>query len=264
MQLQRFDGNSQNVLASGTAMSLAAGDIVDCSLNRSGWTFTASATNRANGQTSAASSVMNVRPSPLAPTISRLCFYPLSGTVYLDDFSFTINHRKPARFIVIGASGCEGYFATTHEQGLVNVIQTNFTETVCNDSSSYNTTADSLSVLPEILAHQPGTAILWIGGNDLLFGVPLAQVEQQYSNLVAQLVANGVKVKHAPIPRNNADLRALRSWITNSYPSDIIDTWNPLLSGTYQLNPAYDSGDGLHPNDAGHLLIGTIIRTNLR
>jgi hypothetical protein len=95
------------------------------------------------------------------------------------------------------------------------------------------------------------------------FGVPLAQVEQQYSNLVSQLVANGVKVKHAPIPRSNADLRALRNWITNSYPNDIIDTWNPLLTGTYQLNPAYDSGDGLHPNDAGHLLIGTIIRTNL-
>jgi hypothetical protein len=38
---------------------------------------------------------------------------------------------------------------------------------------------------------------------------------------------------------------------------------NPLLSGIFQLNPAYDSGDGLHPNDAGHLLIGTIIRTNL-
>jgi len=37
---------------------------------------------------------------------------------------------------------------------------------------------------------------------------------------------------------------------------------NPLLSGIFQLNPAYDSGDGLHPNDAGHLLIGTIIRTN--
>jgi lysophospholipase L1-like esterase len=263
MLLQRFDGNAQSVLASGPAMSLAAGDVVDCALHRSGWTFTASATNRANGQTSSASYVMNVRPSPLAPTISRLCFYPLSGTVYLDDFSFTINHRKPARFIVIGASGCEGYFASTHDRGLVNVIQTNFTETVCNDSSSYNTTADSLSVLPEILAHQPGTAILWIGGNDLAFGVPLAQAEQQYSNLVAQLVANGVKVKHAPIPRTTADLRALRSWITNSYPTDIIDTWNPLLSGTYQLNPAYDSGDGLHPNDAGHLLIGTIIRTNL-
>lgn len=263
MQLQRFDGNSQNVLASGPAMSLAAGDVVDCSLYRSGWIFTASATNRANGQSSAASYVMNVVPSPLAPTISRLCFYPLSGTVYLDDFSFTINHRKAARFIVIGASGCEGYFATTHEQGVVNVIQSNFVETVCNDSSSYNTTADSISVLPEILAHQPGTAILWIGGNDLVFGVPLAQAEQQYSNLVAQLVANGVKVKHAPVPRSNADLRALRSWITNSYPNDIIDTWNPLLSGTYQLNPLYDSGDGLHPNDAGHLLIGTIIRTNL-
>jgi lysophospholipase L1-like esterase len=263
MLIQRFTSSGQDVLAAGTAMSLASGDVLDCTFTRSGWNFTASVTNRANGQWSAASILTDSASPYYAPTISRLCFYPLSGTAYVDDFSFTINHRKPARFIVIGASGCEGYFATTHERGLVNVIQTNFTETVCNDSSSYNTTSDSLSVMPEILAHQPGTAILWIGGNDLVFGVPLAQAEQQYSNLVAQLVASGVKVKHAPIPRSNADLRALRSWITNSYPNDIIDTWNPLLSGAYQLNPAYDSGDGLHPNDAGHLLIGTIIRTNL-
>jgi hypothetical protein len=263
MLVQRFTGSSQEVLAAGTTMSLAAGDILDCSFTRSGWNFTASVTNRANGQSSAASILTDSASPYSAPTISRLCFYPLTGTVYVDDFSFTINHRKPARFIMIAASGGEGYNATSHARGVVNVIQTNFTETVCNDSSSYNTTADSLSALPEILAHQPGTAILWIGGNDLIFGVPLAQAEQQYSNLVAQLVANGVKVKHTPIPRNNANLIGLRSWITNSYPNDVIDTWNPMLTGTYQLNPAYDSGDGLHPNDAGHLLIGTIIRTNL-
>jgi lysophospholipase L1-like esterase len=264
MLLQRFDGAAQNLLASGAAMSLMAGDVLDCSFTRSGWTLTVSATNRANGQSSTASAIANSPPSLVRPTISRLCFYPLGGAVYIDDFSFTINHRKPARFVVIGASSCEGYYATTYEQGLVNVIQTNFTETVCNDSSSYNTTADALSVLPETLAHQPGTAILLIGGNDVHFGVPANQWQQQYSNLVAQLQSNGIKVKHCPVPRSSADLRPLRNWIMTSYPAgDIIDAWAPLVSGTYQLNPAYDSGDGVHPNDAGHLLIGQIIRANL-
>jgi lysophospholipase L1-like esterase len=60
------------------------------------------------------------------------------------------------------------------------------------------------------------------------------------------------------------NLLPLKDWITANYPaSDVIDTWTPLLTGTNTLNPAYDSGDGVHPNDAGHLLIGTIISTNL-
>lgn len=265
MQIQRYDGSSQVLLASGPAMPLAAGDVVDCSLTRSGWTLTASATNRANVQSSAVSISLNTAaPAAFAPTISRVCFYPLSGAVWLDDFSFTINHRKPARFIVIGGSSSDGYNASTHERAFVNVIQTNFAETVCNDSSCYNTVADSLSALPEILAQQPGTAILLIGGNDVYFGVPTAQWQQNYSNLVAQLSANGVKVKHCAVPRNTADLTALRNWIISSYPAnDIIDTWTPLGGGSSRLNSAYDSGDGVHPNDVGHLLIGQIIRTNL-
>jgi lysophospholipase L1-like esterase len=264
MQIQRFDGSSQVFVGSGAAMSLGAGDIVDCSLTRSGWTLTASATNRANSQSSAVAISLNTAPAAFAPTISRLCFYPLSGAVWLDDFSFTINHRKPARFIVIGGSSSDGYNASTHERAFVNVIQTNFVETVCNDSSCYNTVADSLSALPEILAQQPGTAVLLIGGNDVYFGVPAAQWQQNYSNLVAQLWARGVKVKHCAVPRNTADLSGLRNWIANSYPAyDIIDTWTPLGGGSSRLNSAYDSGDGVHPNDAGHLLIGQIIRTNL-
>src|SRR6185503_7531561 len=79
MLLQRFDGTTQNLLASGAAIPLAAGDIVDCSFTRSGWTFTVSATNRANGQSSTASVVVNSAPGLLGPTISRLCFYPFDG-----------------------------------------------------------------------------------------------------------------------------------------------------------------------------------------
>jgi lysophospholipase L1-like esterase len=195
-----------------------------------------------------------------------MCFYPSSGTVYVESVSFTINHRKPVRFIVVGASISDGYNASDYAHSYVSIIQSNFSETVCNDSSSYNSTSNSVSVLPEILAHQPGTAILMIGGNDLLFGYPTAQWQLQYSNLVAQLQANGVKVKHClNTPRNNTDLRPLNNWITNNYPAaDIIDTWTPLLQGTYMLNPAFDSGDGLHPNDAGHQLIGQIISSRLR
>ena len=227
--------------------------------------MTATASNRANAQVSTSYLTYSEVSNLIAPTISRVCFYPLGGTVYLDNISFTINHRKSARFIVIGASASDGYNASTAARRYVNVVQSNFFETVCNESSSYNTTTNSISILPEILAHRPTTAILMIGGNDLAFGYPASQWQTQYSNLVMQLQMNGVTVKHTfQTPRNGVDLRPLRDWITARYPAgDIIDTWSPFVTNAFSLKPIYDSGDGVHPNDAGHLLLGQIIRTNL-
>jgi uncharacterized repeat protein (TIGR01451 family) len=271
MQIQRFDGSQQVSVAAGTAMSLATNQVVDCSLTRSGWTITATASNRATMQVSTASITFSDAANLIAPTISRMCFYPLRGTVYVDDVSFTMNHRKPARFIIVGASISDGYNASVYEKTYGRVVQSNFTQVVCNDSSSYNSTSNSVSVMPEILAHQPGTAVLMIGGNDLLFGYPATQWQSQYSNLVAQLQANGVKVKHClNTPRSTLDLTPLNDWILSTYPTnDVIDTWTPLLQGAYSLNPAYDGDgthppDGVHPNDAGHLVIGQTIRNKLQ
>jgi lysophospholipase L1-like esterase len=274
MALQRWDGTNQNLVNLGPALTLTAGDIVDCSLTRTGWMITATASSRASAQVSSASLMFSdfTDPRLADPTISRICFYPLQGTVYVSNLSFVINHRKPARFIVVGSSISVGWDATNstanYTRGFVSVIQSNFVEAVCNESSSWNTTADAVSLLPEILAHQPGTAILTIGANDLYLDppTPTAQWQSNYSNLVVQLQSNGVKVKHCLPTPISVDLRPLKDWILATYPaSDVIDDWTPLVVNDYKLDPAYDNydSDGVHPNDAGHVLIGQIIRTNL-
>lgn len=264
--IQQFDGvSNQNILASGLPIALNAGDPVDCSLTRLHWTLSAVVSNRANAQVSSIAITFSPTPHQPTPVISRICFYPLGGTVSVDNVSFVINRRKPARFIFIGASATEGWNATSYDRSFVAVVQSNFNEVVCHDSASYNTTTNELDVVPEILAQQPGTAILMIGGNDLYFNVPTDRWQANYSNLVAQLQAAGVYVKHClPTPRNTQDLRPLKSWIQATYPSNsIIDCWTPLVTNGYFITAAYDSGDGVHPNDAGHLLVGQIVRTNL-
>jgi len=267
LELERWDGVYHHNINYGAAMALAAGDVIDCRLTRSGWTMSATASNRVNGEVSSTSFVFSDPANLIAPTISRICFYPFQGEVYVDNVSFSIDRRKPAQFILIGDSISEGYDASAYSNGFIAVVQSNFTQAVCNDSASFNSASNSVSLLPEILAHQPGTAVLMIGGNDLQFNYPATQWQSQYSNLVTQLQTNGVKVKHClPTPRSTVDLRPFKTWIEATYPTnDVIDTWTPLLTNSYELNPAYNSYelDGVHPNDAGHLLIGQIIRTNL-
>ena len=171
----------------------------------------------------------------IAPTISRVCFYPLKGAVYVDNVSFSIDRRKPARYLLIGDSVSEGYNASAYSNAFISVIQSNFTQAVCNDSGSFNTTSNSVSLLPEILAHKPATAILMIGGNDIQFEYPTSQWQTNYSLLVTQLQTNGVKVKYClPPPRTGFDLRPLINWITATYPAaDVIDTFTPLVSEQY-------------------------------
>ncbi len=275
MEIERWDGaQAQQVnITFGPPLELAAGNVVDCSLTRSGWTISATASNRANSQVSTASIVFSDDADLIAPTISRVCFYPFQGEIYVDNVSFSIDRRKPARFILIGDSLSEGYNASAYSNTFISVVQSNFTQAVCNDSGCYNTTSNSVSLLPEILAHQPGTAILMIGGNDVQFGYPSRRWQTNYSRLVTQLQTNGVKVKHCLTPPRNdlsgngIDLRPINDWITATYPpADVIDTWTPFVTNDYSLNPIYVGpgvDGGAHPNDAAHLLLGQIIRTNL-
>src|SRR2546421_5830511 len=114
MNIQRYDGSQHVLVSSVPAISVAAGDVVDCALTRSAWTIVATASNRANAQVSSTSIVFSDAANLVAPTISRVCIYPFLGTVYIDDVSFTINRRKPARFIVVGASAGEGYDASAY------------------------------------------------------------------------------------------------------------------------------------------------------
>ena len=270
---QLRDDGLQGRVTNGPAMTLAVGDVVDCSLTRAGWDMIATASNRANGQVSSCAFTYSIPLQHEEPTISGINIYAEGGTVALDDISFTINRRKPARFIVIGDSISDGFYLASYTNEYRSVLQNYYPQAVCNDSSSYNVTSNSLSILPEILAHQPGTAILMIGGNDVFLNVPTATWKAQYSNLVAQLQANGVLVKHClPTPRNQTDLRVLKDWISTNYPgTNLIDTWTPLLEGVSGLKAIYNTdptgnpgtGDNVHPNAAGHLLIGEIIRTNL-
>jgi len=262
---QARDDGLQGKVTNGVPMALAAGDVVDCSFTRAGFDMIATASNRANGQVTSSAFRYSIPQFHEQPTISSICIYGEGGPVFLDDISFTINRRKPARFIVIGDSISDGFGLANYATEYRSIIQSNYSQVVCNDSSSYNVTSNVLMVMPEILAHKPGTAILMIGGNDLFLNVPTTQWKSQYSNIVSQLQDDGVLIKHClPTPRNNVDLRLLKDWILTNYPgTNLIDLWTPLLNGASGLKPAYDTGDGVHPNVAGHLLMGSIIRTNL-
>jgi len=51
MEISRFDGGAQQPAAAANAISIGAGNIIDCSLTRSGWTMTATASHKTRFRT---------------------------------------------------------------------------------------------------------------------------------------------------------------------------------------------------------------------
>jgi lysophospholipase L1-like esterase len=95
--------------------------------------------------------------------------------------------------------------------------------------------------------------------------VSAAQIIAGYRLLIAEAHARGVKIVAGTLlpfqgsrnwtPAGEAKREALNRWILTSGAFDgVIDFARALADPTdpLRLNPAYDSGDHLHPNDAGY------------
>lgn len=122
---------------------------------------------------------------------------------------------------------------------------------------------------------QPGATdlIVHIGSNDLRFGVVGESLIQGFQQLVQQARTRYQKVFGTTIlpggytPEQAAQRQIVNSWIReqgNQWFDAIFDFATPLRSPEDEamLNPAYDSGDGIHPNDEGYRLMAEAVDIN--
>ena len=106
---------------------------------------------------------------------------------------------------------------------------------------------------------QPGATdlIVHIGSNDLRLGVPRESMIQGFQQVVAQTRKRYQKIFGTTI-------------LPGGYPPEhegsqyfdaVFDFATPLHSpeDEARLNPAYDSGDGIHPNDEGYQLMAAAV-----
>ena len=106
--------------------------------------------------------------------------------------------------------------------------------------------------------------------------VTAAQIEAGYRQMIGMAHAAGLKIFGATLtpfkgagywsPAGEAKREAVNNWIRTSHSFDgvidfaraVQDRFNPLY-----MNPAYNSGDNLHPNDAGYEAMANAINLAL-
>lgn len=119
-----------------------------------------------------------------------------------------------------------------------------------------------------------GEYVIILGGiNDIIQGQTASQIETSLQAMYTAAHNAGLKVIAMNIPPFGANVNwtsgletirtTVNTWIASTainidYKIDIATAlWDP--ANHTNLNPTYDSGDGLHPNTAGYNLIGTTI-----
>jgi lysophospholipase L1-like esterase len=103
--------------------------------------------------------------------------------------------------------------------------------------------------------------------NDLVFPVPY-QLDH-YTTVISQALARGVQVLVCTSqPRNtSATIRKMlidmRDSTFNRYGSSAVDFWTSLATDSGTIVPLYNSGDGVHLNDAGHQILYERVKAKL-
>lgn len=249
-------------------LSYNLGDRIRLIFERDELTYTVTAINTDNGNASVTTShtVSSSDIGNAVNTVGKPVLYSNGGTQDIEYFTASSDEWKNADLLIEGDSIAYSYSAATLGASYSHSFEASrSTSKIAIHATPGDKTQDVLNTMSELLMLNPKNVLLVIGGNDILFGVAGVTYQANYLSIVNQLVANGTTVYLAyNTPRTATDIRAINTYInsgTFSAYTKIPEFFNDLLDGVYNLAPAYNSGDGTHPNSAGHTVLDGILDT---
>ena len=175
-----------------------------------------------------------------------------------DSLSNTIGDTKSNTsnaLIVLGDSISAGY-GIRAEEGWVSLLDKTLKQAesswhTVNASISGDTTSGGLARLPGLLeSHSPGLVIIELGGNDGLRGYPVSKIEENLTNMVHLVKANGAIPVIAAMrippnygPRYTRAFDGVFSKVANAENVTLI----PFLLEKVALEDGLMQSDGIHP-----------------
>ena len=167
-----------------------------------------------------------------------------------------------ARFAFMGDSIVQGRFATAYANGFAQKVRaTQAPRQTLIAGAPGSTTGDWSTRLYDVIKMAPRYLFLLLGTNDVTTGVAQATYQTNMTALVSALQAADITVVVLTVPPNgNSKTPTWNTW-TKAQGWPVIDIY-PLLVGTgTSLATNYDSGDTIHPNDAGFAVMAQAVNS---
>lgn len=128
---------------------------------------------------------------------------------------------------------------------------------------SYRPLPDSNHNITKALSLSPDAIIINLPTNDVENGYTISEQINNYSIILDSAAAKNVPVFIATTqPRNlsaseRQRLMIMRDSIYSIAGQNVIDFWTDIAADDGTINPKYDHGDGVHLNDAAHVLLAS-------
>ena len=139
---------------------------------------------------------------------------------------------------------------------------------VINAGISGNTSAQALERLPALLdEHQPQLVLVSLGGNDMLRKLSQAQTVANLGRMLDLARASGAKAVLLATPKPSIAGAVFNSLSPADFYAEVAkDKKVPLIADALPevLSDTALKGDQLHPNAAGHALLGEKIHADLK
>jgi lysophospholipase L1-like esterase len=152
-------------------------------------------------------------------------------------------------------------FGTSGDNDYVSVLSNRTGTAIINAGRSGDTTASALARIDSaVLARDADIVIVFLGGNDLLQGVPVQQRIDNITSIVQQIRADGAAVILVGVGSGALDpFQGALPGIASQTSSTLVPAVLDGILGVSSL-----MADLIHPNNAGHAIIADRIEPALR
>jgi lysophospholipase L1-like esterase len=236
----------------GTSVAITIGSSYRYTLTIAKKTVTSSLSNLTAGTTS------STTLETYRYNTSKIQILNFGGTQEITAFKVERKSLKNADIICFGDSKTEGAGASDVAHRFTDLLATSLGRTVETWAGAGDRTVELINNVSYIVAAAPKKVIICMGRNDLASGVSSAMWQTNLSTTRTSLINAGIQVIWLTyIPEPSQDQTSLVNYINTTFGSDtridISSGWN---------NSAMISGDGIHPNDAGHSYIASSLASN--
>jgi len=205
-------------------------------------------------------------------------------TLFIDDIKMTGNVNNQYKFVVVlGSSTAAGTGANPIDSSWVNKFRKNLqlldsSYRVMNLAVGGYTTYDVMPTgfvppsgrpLPKQynnvsygLTFNPVMLLVNLPSNDAANYYPITEQIRNYDTLISLALRNNIDIFiTSPQPRNftnSTQMNLLLAMVDSSftrYSNVVVDFWNGLSQTNGYIKPEYNSGDGIHLNNAGHQVL---------
>ncbi len=166
--------------------------------------------------------------------------------------------EKPVKILALGTSLTQGYGLPPGTEFSVQLQaalkRAGINAEVINAGVSGDTSAGGLARLDWSLADKPNVAIIELGSNDMLRGLPPRETEKNLRAILTRLKAAKVKVLLTGMKaQRNLGAEYVKSF-DGIYPrlaKEFGVLFYPFMLDGVALNPKLNQADGIHPNPEG-------------